>query len=467
VAGLVTAAERLTASFRDPSGHVFRLGDRILRTVLETGAADYEFVRATGLLERLVENGWVISAEEIDPALVGTTAGAVRYLLQHPRLPFLSHPYEWSFGALRAAAERQLDIHLAALECGVTLADASAYNLQFVGSAPLFIDYLSFRRYEPGSYWAGYRQFCEQFLNPLLLQACCGVPFQPWYRGALEGIRALDLLPLLPLRYRLSWRPLLHVVLQARAQAMAEARGGASTEIVERSFRPEAFRTLLGQLRRWISSLEPRRLRKTVWGRYPDEHSYSERELSAKAAFVEETVRSWRPALLWDLGCNTGVYSEIALRAGAGLVVGFESDPDALEAAFARARQGMLAFIPLHGDMMNPSPRQGWAQQERDGLAERAEADSLLALAFVHHLAVARNVPLPELLTWLVGLARTGVVEFVEKSDPAVQKMLALRQDIFPDYDRETFESLLGARARIVRKSRITEAGRTLYAYER
>jgi ribosomal protein L11 methylase PrmA len=361
----------------------------------------------------------------------------------------------------------QLDIYLAALDCGVTLADASAYNVQFAGPTPLFIDYLSFRRYQPGAFWSGYRQFCEQFLNPLLLQALCGLPFQPWYRGSLEGIRAVDLLPLLPLRHRVSWRPLLHVTLQARAQSRAEAHGTAPRVTAGRGLQPEAFRNLLVHLRRWVSGLEPRRLRQTVWGRYSHEHTYSDSESAAKAEFVQEAVGAWRPALLWDIGCNTGVYSELAFRAGARLVIGFESDPMALEQAFARAGQANLPFIPLYGDMANPSPSQGWAQAERAGLAERAEADTILALAFVHHLAVGRNVPLPDLVSWLVGLARSGVIEFVEKSDPTVQRMLALREDVFPDYTLGAFETLLARQARIVKKARISETGRTLYAYER
>ena len=44
-----------------------------------------------------------------------------------------------------------------------------------------------------------------------------------------------------------------------------------------------------------------------------------------------------------------------------------------------------------------------------------------------------------------------GVVEFVQKSDPTVQKMLALREDIFDSYDEATFENALTSRARIVK----------------
>lgn len=41
-----------------------------------------------------------------------------------------------------------------------------------------------------GEPWGGYRQFCQAFLYPLLLQAYRNVPFQPFLRGSIEGIPA-------------------------------------------------------------------------------------------------------------------------------------------------------------------------------------------------------------------------------------------------------------------------------------
>ncbi|MDQ3773910.1 MAG: class I SAM-dependent methyltransferase [Pseudomonadota bacterium] len=116
-----------------------------------------------------------------------------------------------------------------------------------------------------------------------------------------------------------------------------------------------------------------------------------------------------KPALLWDLGCNTGEYAEVALAAGAGRVIGFDFDHKALERAYGRAIRGSLPFLPLFQDGANPSPAQGWSTVERKGLSDRASADGLLALAFQHHLCIGRNVPLDEVVAWLVSLAPRGV----------------------------------------------------------
>jgi ribosomal protein L11 methylase PrmA len=204
-----------------------------------------------------------------------------------------------------------------------------------------------------------------------------------------------------------------------------------------------------------------------VWGDYATTHGYASEEESAKRRFVAEFVERTRPALLLDLGCNTGEYAALALAAGAGAVVGFDADQRALEAAFARAEADDLAFLPLYLDAANPSPDQGWRQTERSGFARRATPDAVLALAFAHHLAIGRNAPLDQLLDWLTGLAPAGVVEFVPKTDPTVQRMLALREDIFPDYAEAAFVESLARRAEIVRSEVVSGHGRRLFWYRR
>ncbi|HEX9584150.1 MAG TPA: class I SAM-dependent methyltransferase, partial [Gammaproteobacteria bacterium] len=137
-------------SFRDPSGQVHLVGGRIFRTVMQRAADDFEFARSTGLIEQLISSGQLIPETIVDNDTLGAAASGVRYVLEHPRLPFISYPYEWPFAALKAAALHHLDVHLTALDYGVTLSDASAYNIQFRGAKPVFIDSLSFRRYQEG-----------------------------------------------------------------------------------------------------------------------------------------------------------------------------------------------------------------------------------------------------------------------------------------------------------------------------
>ena len=457
------------ASFRDPSGHVYDIGGRILRTVTSGAVPDYEFVRDTGVLGDLVNRGWVIAAEELDGAALESVFDGSHYVLEHPRLPFISYPYEWPFEGLKAAALLHLDLQTALLSKGVVLSDANAYNIQFRGTDPVFIDYLSFQRYEDGAFWTGHKQFCEHFLNPLLLRAYLGVSHAHWFRGSGEGIATGDLNQLLPLRRKLSWRTFIHVVLPARLQQRALL--GQDEESAKRinvgRLPKAAYERMLMQLRKWINTLKPLDRGRTVWSDYTDTNKYSDEEEKRKKSLITEFVEACRPKLVWDLGCNAGEYSETALRAGAEYVIGFDFDQRALDLAFVRGRKRGLNFLPLFMDAANPSPDQGWNEQERRGLGGRRSANALLALAFEHHLAIARNVPLPEVVGWLVDQAPRGLIEFVQKDDPMVHKMLSIREDIFQDYDEKRFRLALKRKARIIRADTVSASNRRLYWYER
>ena len=454
-------------SFRDPSGRIYWLGDRVLRTVMPQAVADFDYVESTGIVDSLVQKGMLIGQLRRPASLLGEAAAGAAYVLEHPKLDFISYPYEWSFRALQSAALLQLDLYLEGLKHGVTLSDATAYNIQFDGARPVFIDRLSLRRYVDGQFWLGHRQFCEQFLNPLLLRSIFGIPHNAWYRGAPEGIGAAELSALLPLRRKLSWRVLTNVVMQGSLQKTKSSDAQRRVEHGKLRFPQAAFVRLVSSLRSWIESLHPADRRPTTWQEYARQNSYRDTEAEAKRKFVARFVSEHKPRMVWDIGCNTGDYSVAALQAGARSAIGFDFDQGALDLAFDRARSERLSFLPLFLDVTNPAPDQGWSQAERRGLGGRAKADAVLALALIHHVAISKNVPLDQVVSWLTSLAPTGVIEFVPKSDPMVVELLRLREDIFPDYNEEQFARSLQQRARIVASETVSASGRKLFAFER
>jgi ribosomal protein L11 methylase PrmA len=393
------------------------------------------------------------------------------YVLEAPKLPFVSFPYEWPFPALKAAALLHLDIQLTALDHNVTLSDASAYNIQFKGATPTFIDHLSFRRYEDGEMWVGHRQFCEQFLIPLLLRSLFGISHNAWYRGSLEGISVVDFSRLLTWRHYLKKDLLTHIVFQSWLQRSSEStlRGQDldKSTVKGKALPVQAYRKLLTDLRNWISSLEPLQTSKSTWQDYAKENSYQADELGEKVSFVRDFASQHRPRQLWDFGCNTGVFAKAALDGGAEYVVGFDFDQGALDGCYAQAHASQMPIQSIVMDMANVSPDQGWMGVEREGLSARRSADSLVALAVVHHLAISRNIPFGELLNWLIDLAPSGVIEFVPKTDPMVRKLLALRADIFEDYTWDVFTDRIAQKARIDRVLEVGQHGRTLVSYIR
>lgn len=456
-------------SFRDRTGAVFIDAGRVLRMVSGRGRDAYVSARDSGILADAVEKGFLIETAELAPAAWPDALSDASFVLEHRRIPYISYPYEWSFSQLKAAALLHLDFQLHLLANGYKLSDASAYNLQFIGARPVFIDLLSIVPYRDGEFWTGHRQFCEQFLNPLLLRALVGIPHNAWFRGALEGISSVDLARLIPFRRKFSWNVFSQVLMQARLDRTAIDRPDETVSRAKtaKMFSKAAYHGFLLQLRNWIDRLEPADTGKTVWGDYAASNTYSDAEAEAKKRFVTQFAAETKPATLVDLGCNTGDYTLAALDGGAGYVIGFDFDQRAIDLAFSRSRELQLAFLPLWFDAANPSPSQGWRERERKGFGDRTKVDAVIALAFEHHLAIAHNVPLDQLLDWIIGLAPIGVIEFVPKDDPTIRKMLALREDIFDDYSEQAFRSLLEQRADVVRTERVSESGRVLFQYAR
>jgi ribosomal protein L11 methylase PrmA len=453
-------------SFRDRRGRIFYRSGRVFRTVMPVALNDYEFVRATGIIDSLVAEKKLVGETVVDGSLLGKHGADASLVLEHPRLPFISYPYEWPFPALKAAALLHLDIQLAALEKDVALTDATAYNVQFIGSNPIFIDSLSFRRYADGEYWAGHRQFCEQFINPLLLRSVAGIPYNTWYRGSLEGIPTEDLSKVLPWTSRLSWNVLTNVFMQARLQRTHDSFD-AIEKVKARKLPRIGFEQILHSLQKWVAGLEPKSDGNTTWQDYASDNSYADDETIKKRRFVADFVNNVRPELILDVGCNTGDYSAVALGNGAKLAIGFDFDHGALDFGFARTQRESLNFLPLHLDAANPSPMQGWSQRERQGFRERANGDAVLGLALIHHLAIARNLPLEEVIGWLIDMAPQGVIEFVPKHDPMVQRLLQMREDLFDDYDKDSFEKHIRNRARIMKSETVSSSGRVLYWFDR
>ncbi len=469
-------AQKDKGSFRDPSGYVFTHHHRVLRNVTKHGAEKYEAVRDAGLLDALYDKGFIVKTTELDAQEKkklgfidkNFTDEGCAYLLEHEVIPYISYPYEWSFEQLKTAALHHLELQLFCFDKGFVLSDATAYNIQFIGARPVFIDILSLRPYMQGEFWQGYQQFCMQFLYPLILQAKRGINYQALYRGSFEGISALDLHAMLSWRDRLSLLTYLHVTLPAKLdkKRINNPDSVMKNAAKQRKLSYNAYRGFLVAMQRAVTGLKPSQKNKTVWNNYEVEQTYVSEELKQKRDFVSKFVKTEKPNMLFDIGCNLGGYSLLARESGAEYVVGFDFDSGAIDVSYQRAGK-VDNFLPLLFDAANPSPSIGWREAERQSFGTRANADALVALAFEHHLVIAKNIPMDDFIDWLLSLARSGVVEFVPKNDETVQKMLTLREDIFYDYTQENFEALLQKSAKIIDQKIISASGRTLYWYQK
>jgi hypothetical protein len=464
-----TEARTEQGSFRDRDSRVVLSGDAVLRVLSERGAEDWRALAASPLLERLTADGSLIPTEEVEgaaaAAVAGALPGAVAAVLRHERVPFVSYPYEWTFGMLRDAALLQLDLELQALDDGLTLKDATPYNVQFRGSQPVFIDVGSFERLREGEPWAGYRQFCMLCLYPLLLQAYRDVPFQPWLRGSLDGVTPPEAARLLSFRDRFRRGVITHVALHARLERRYEEREGGEVkrELKRANFKPELIKANVHRLRKLVARLSWK-AGDTAWTGYREQNTYSGEDSRAKTEFVRAALGDRRLGLVWDMGCNDGAYSRIAAEHAVG-VVAFDSDHPTVEALYRSLReQGDRRILPLVANLADPSPGLGWRGRERRTLEDRGMPDLALALALVHHVSITANVPVAEFLDWLRGLECTLVIEFPRREDPMVQRLLSgKREGSNADYRLETFEAALEERFRVERREELPSGMRVLY----
>jgi len=453
------------ASFRDPSGFVFRREGTLYRQIQASGAADWEATRSSGLAARLIADRLMVDHAEA-PLDLAALPGAVAVI--RPRaIDMISYPYEWSFGQLQEATLLTLELQARAIDAGMRLKDASAYNIQFDAGRPILIDSLSFEVAPPTEPWPAYRQFCEMFLAPLALMAHRDVRCGLMLRDFIDGI-PLDLAArLLPGRTRLNLGLSAHIHLHAGAQRRA-ANAPPPAEGVERRERrisETGQRALLDSLRRTVAGLrwEP----SSHWAGYASATSYSEAATASKGQIVREMLDAVGGSVAWDVGANTGVYSALAADAGYR-VVAWDQDAASVEAHWRRVRGGANpAILPLVGDLANPSPAIGWALEERASFMERGEPDVMLALALVHHLAIGNNVPLPSVAAFFARIAPSAIVEFVPKEDPMAQRLLAARRDIFEHYSIDGFREAFGGPFRIIREAKIADSPRTLFLLER
>ena len=456
-------------SFRDPNSTVLHAGAQVLRLLSSAAAEDWQRLTETTFFGERVSKGDVVATEQMQPADRQGIADEAAWpvVLRHERIPFVSYPYEWSFSQLRDAATLHIDLLLDALGEHLTMKDGYAYNLQFRGAAPVFIDIGSFEHYRGGP-WAGYRQFCQTFLFPLLLQAHKNFSFRPLLRSQVNGIEPAQMRRLMSSLDLARSGVLKHVALHNAVDARNATRGEGSRATADHLRESGFSGAVAAAAAKNIGSLV-RKLRwkpaDSHWTTYQLSSTYTDSEREQKKAFVREALSRRHAGLLLDLGCNDGTFSLLA-QDHADYVVALDNDEQTIDLLYRRLRaDGNTKILPLVMDLTDPSPAIGWRSQERPSFLERAKPDAVLALALVHHLAIGANIPLPEVVSWLHSLGGHLVVEFVGPDDPMALRLLANKPaGLFPDYRPEVFEKLLAERFEIERQVTLESGTRTLYS---
>ncbi len=453
-------------SFRDRHGRVFYAEGGVYRGLSAKALADWETLSHTAFFQQAMERGDIIATRRLTADDVPSAArygAAWAGYLQHDSVPFVSYPYEWSFGMLQDAARLHLRLLAEALDEDFMLKDASAYNVQWLGAAPVFIDIPSFERRTPGHPWAGYRQFCQLFLYPLMLQAYKDVSFRPWLRGQIDGVEPQAMAGLFSGRFRFKPGVLTHVTLQAKLQNRAGGtQRDVKTDLERAGFNKTMIQANVKRLRRLVERLTWRRPR-SEWSHYTDLGHYTDADKQAKADFVRRAAATRRWGLVWDLGANTGAFSRIAAD-HADYVIAMDADELAVERMYQSHRERAVTnILPLVVNLADASPALGWRGLERKSLTQRGAPQLSLCLALIHHIVIGANIPLPEFVEWLAELKSALIIEFIGKDDPMVQALLRNKDDVYDDYHQSVFEEALSRVYTISERKTLGNGSRILY----
>lgn len=449
------------ASFRDPAGYIFYRNDEPYRYISPSYYETYRRLHASGLYQALLDKGYIVPVQEIAEEM--TPLGPA-LIVKPQEIPFISYPYEWSFSQLKEAAICTLEVQKLALGFGMQLKDASVYNVQFIGTKPVFIDTLSFKEWQSDVPWIAYKQFCHHFLAPLSLCAFVDVRLNSLFISHLDGI-PLDLAKkLLPKRAYFSFSRFLHIWLHERFQQKSSqiAAGDRKKGVC-------SIQTALGLVESLEGAISGLVLKKshTTWHEYYTGDSYQKEGFEEKNSYVERLLSELAPNRLWDLGSNNGHFTELVSKY-AKYSIAFDFDTNCIEDMYKRLRKkNCSTILPLQMDLANPSPGIGWEGKERKAFLERGTCDVALALALIHHLLVTAAIPLARLVNFFATIATHVIIEYVPPSDPKFRQICITNQNDFSYFTEAVFEEAFMKSFELKAKFPITTSSRVLYHFQK
>ena len=432
-------------SFRDPAGRIFQKNNDIFRELSGIGSNRFNYIKSQNIYKNLIKEEKLILTEEVSSEEDGID------LIKHKKIPFWTYPYEWCFDQLKDAALFHIDLHLQLLENNVNLIDASAFNVQFLGSKPVFIDILSLEKYKNGEMWKAQSQFGREFLNPLVYSFYSGLPFNNIYKGNLNGVSNEEVLKVISFFRKFNLTIFLNIFLPN----YLEKKHSFEKKIKRRNLDIKSFKWMLNSLRKFINSFKKKS--NSFWENYEDIRTYNQDQINLKKKLVFDFIKRNQPKKLFDFGCNNGEFSILSHDAGAKYVISVDQDEKCLNNLYNISKVKKLNILPIVGNFMNPSSNLGWNQNERKGFLERGNFDASINLAVIHHMCLANNLLLNEAINSITNSSNIGLIEFVDAND-TTSKIILQNKNFFPeDYNEKNFINFLEKNAKIVNTFKLTD----------
>lgn len=447
------------ASFRDPSGFVYEKNGVVYRFVSTFYKLHYDFLQSSGLADELIKHNKLIPFTELNEN--HSDREDWYKTLQPQPIPFISYAWEWSFEQLKDAALATISICRSSLKKGMILKDASHTNIQFADGKPKLIDSLSFEIYKESESWIAYRQFCECFLNPLLIASYTCLEAHKLLLSYPDGVPAGITSELLPFKTKLNPSIYLHVHLHSKLSKKENTADNSKKKKIS----VKNIEQILQNLYDCIHALSLP-IKKSTWNNYYEETILSSDYLIEKKKLVSSFLNEMSYNSVIDLGANEGEFSLLCKEDA--LVVSTDFDSSCINSLYTKVKNKKLKnVLPLVVDLTYPSPAMGWMNHERSAFISRKKFDVGFALALIHHLAVGKNLSFDQLAVFFAGLCNQLLIEFVPMDDPKVKEMLTWREDIFDGYTEELFQAAFEKHFLMKKKITVPGSLRILYFFQK
>jgi SAM-dependent methyltransferase len=280
-------------------------------------------------------------------------------------------------------------------------------------------------------------------------------------KAEIDGYSLQRISRSLPARTYFRGGPLLHIHMHSRAAKKETPSGG----VVDQQ-RAVSRGPLVASLTRTVERLRAPSYSSAWVDYFRQSRFYPAEGQAAKLKSVSDMAGRLQPELVYDLGSNSGLYSQMLAGKGATCIA-FDNDAACINQLYLeeRAKPGS-SVLPLVMDLSNPSPGLGFGLNTTLGLFDRGQADLVLCLALIHHLRVTGNLPFRRIAECLAKLGRWLLIEFVPPHDPAVRLLIRQRPG-FDDYRLPDFLESFEVFYRLRASQGVAGTDRSLYLFER
>ena len=473
----------VSRTFRDPAGWVEVHPDAVYRFLQPAAQAEIlEFI-SSPMAAELVCSGKLVATEILSleaarqSGIIDSGSEDAGFaVLRHPRIPFLSFPWEWCPAQWFAAAKLTLELNRDLLAEGWILKDATPLNVLFQGSRPVFVDVASVARADlTKPIWYAYSQFIRTFLLPMVAHSSLGWPLRATF-SRRDGYEPEEIYAALSPGQRLLQPALSAVTLPSllgKTHRRKASQAANNPQALPAARDPEVAQHILQQTTARLLKQMERALpkpRASTWTAYAGTAThYSEADHLAKRAFVGQALQIAGPVYALDVGANAGVYSELAAGAGAHQVVAIDTDLQTLDQLHHRLQSTGSPILPLVVDLANPTPGAGWRNGESASFLQRAMGhfDTVMMLAVLHHLLLHDHIPMHAIADLAADLTtRTLIIEWVPPTDSMFRELVRGREAIFASITEADFRHHFGTRFRGVAEQAL-DNGRILFHFEK